>query len=323
MKMSKRIVLKKNTICNLPNTVFENTDDCLDYFSNINLEPDNTFMDRYNSEIPFYYHVYWFGNLNNKHLLCVNSYLATQNLNKTKLIVWLDCENGYNFKNISLIPKHSNIIINNYNPNHLSKGTPFENKKFINIIDPSIIKYRSDLARIMILYKYGGLYFDLDLLLFKDLTCFVHLEFCYQWSNIQNRGNNALLCLHRGSNTCIDLFKKYCYYIETECKPFGLDFNRVIFNEPDKLLHLPCALFDPVWILLDTNSTSKFSKLRNFDDFFNTTDEKIINTKDFFNNKIYAYHWHSRVNKNIEKNSYFDQLNNIFKINVTNYNTKN
>ena len=36
------------------------------------------------------YHVYWYGNITRKQILCVNSYLATQNLDKTILWIWLD-----------------------------------------------------------------------------------------------------------------------------------------------------------------------------------------------------------------------------------------
>ena len=46
------------------------------------------------------------------------------------------------------------------------------------------------------------------------------------------------------------------------------------------------------------------------DESFKTTDED-INT--FFDNQIFAYHWHSRNNRKIEKNSYFERLEFKFK----------
>ena len=70
----------------------------------------------------------------------------------------------------------------------------------------------------------------------------------------------------------------------------------------------PCVMFDPAWILTDTKTKSKYSKLSNFDNFFKTTDED-INT--FFDNQIFAYHWHSRNNYKIEKNSYFEKLESL------------
>ena len=50
------------------------------------------------------FHVYWYGNLTRKQLLCINSYLATQNLKKTKLWVWLD-EDTYNIGKNN-VPNH-------------------------------------------------------------------------------------------------------------------------------------------------------------------------------------------------------------------------
>ena len=74
---------------------------------------------------------------------------------------------------------------------------------------------------------------------------------------------------------------------------------------------LPIAvLFDPVWILHDKKITSNYSKLNNFDNFFKYTDENISN---FFNNQIFAYHWHSRNNVKIEKNSYFEKFEILYK----------
>ena len=73
---------------------------------------------------------------------------------------------------------------------------------------------------------------------------------------------------------------------------------------------LPCVLFDPVWVLEHRKQISKYSKLHTFDDFFKNTDENI---DDFFANEIFAYHWHSRNNANIEHNSYYERFENKFK----------
>lgn len=304
------MILTYESINNISKNVYQDTDKCLEYFKDLNLEINNNFWKNYSFNKPFYFHVYWYGKLDRKQLLCIKSYLVTQNLEKTKLIIWLDYLNGYNNNNINLIPKHNNIIVKKYVPNELSKGTLFENKSFININDTKLVKYRSDLARIMFLYHYGGIYYDLDLILLKDLSPLLHLEFCYQWSNILNRGNNALLCIKEKSNSCIEIFQKYIYFIDKQKKSFCLDFNRVIFDNSN-LLQLPCSIFDPIWILIDTKSKSKYSDLDNFDNFFKKTNETIKNISDCFNGLIFCYHWHSRTNYEIEKDSYFDKIEKI------------
>ena len=135
----------------------------------------------------------------------------------------------------------------------------------------------------------------------------LNTEFCYNWSNF-NYGNNGILRIKKHSELSIQLMKKY---INTLVKnKFSIMFNRLIFTEEINILSFPSVMFDPVWILTDTNETSKYSKLNNFDDFFKITDE---NVDTFFDNVIFAYHWHSRNNMKIEKNSYFEKFENKFK----------
>ena len=105
------------------------------------------------------------------------------------------------------------------------------------------------------------------------------------------------------------------YIIELKKRNFFLGFNIHILNDDNKITCLPCSFFDPVWILTDNKISSKYSRLDKFDYFFIKTDEKVdINT--FFGGSIYAYHWHSRNNHNIEKNSYFEQLENSINNNL-------
>ena len=48
------------------------------------------------------------------------------------------------------------------------------------------------MARLIILYKYGGIYIDLDIFLLKDFTPLFGMKFCYAWSYLKT-GNNAIL----------------------------------------------------------------------------------------------------------------------------------
>ncbi len=247
------------------------------------------------------YHVYWYGYITRKQLLPIKSYLKTQDLKKTVLWVWLDFET-YSEKNINLIPKHKNIVVKKYIPNNEAKNTFFENKKFIN--DKKYIKFRSDIARLLFLYNYGGVYYDLDMILLKDLMPLLDVEFCYSWSD-KNRGNNGILRLKKKSKNCEQILKKY-----THKTPQCVGTNKVIFTNDLNIYCFPSVLFDPVWILNDKKLKSKYGNLNKFDNFFKNTKEN-INT--FFANEIFAYHWHSRNNNKIEKDSYFNQFELKFK----------
>ena len=151
------------------------------------------------------------------------------------------------------------------------------------------------------------------MLLLKDLKPLLNIEFCYSWSDLK-KGNNGMLRLKKHSSICIQIIEKYKNSVSPfnlHNQSFFLGYNhKYIFTDDLDLTCLPCVLFDPVWILTDTNETSKYSKLNNFDDFFKTTDE---NVDTFFDNVIFAYHWHSRNNMKIEKNSYFEKFENKFK----------
>ena len=257
------------------------------------------------------YHVYWYGNMTRKQILCINSYLATQNLEKTKLWIWLDYENGYNKRNIdyinSKIIKNKGIEIKKYIPNVESKETLFSQLKHIN--HNKFLKFRSDLARLIILFKYGGIYYDLDLILLKDLMPLLGIEFCYTWS-FMKKGNNGILRLKKNGELITKIMKKYIKILKN--KEFYLGFNQLIFTKDIDIMCFPCVMFDPVWILHDLKQKSKYSSLNNFDNFFKKTKEDVENK--FFHNQIFTYHWHSRNNYKIEKKSFFERLENRFNV---------
>ena len=144
------------------------------------------------------------------------------------------------------------------------------------------------------LYKYGGIYYDLDMILLKDLMPLLGIEFCYTWSD-KKRGNNAILRLFKNSVNCKMIIGKY-----KKNTPRCVGTNKLIFTNDLNIYCLPSILFDPVWILNDKKRNSKYSKLNNFNKFFKTTSENI---KHFFDNQIFAYHWHSRNNFFVENNS--------------------
>jgi len=282
----------------LPNISYNDIDKGIEYLKNNKFD----FYPKDNNIIIF--HVYWYGDISRKQLLCINSYLKTQNLEKTKLWIWLDHKTFSN-KNVEIIPKHKNIEIKKYIPNKEAKNTLFE--KYSHLNQHIFIKFRSDIARILFLYNYGGLYYDLDMVLLKDLMPLLGVEFCYTWSYLKE-GNNGILRLFKKSNTSINLMKKY-YKIKN--KPFVVWFNQYIFTNDINIVCFPSVMFDPVWILHDKKIKSKYSKLNNFDYFFKKTDENVDN---FFNNQIFTYHWHSRNNSKVERNSYFEKFEIKFKI---------
>lgn len=256
------------------------------------------------------YHVYWYGKLGRHEICCICSYLCSQDLDTTELWVWLDRDTYH----MSDIPKHINIKVKMYDPKHEAIGTPFID--YPHLDQTRSLKFRSDIFRILALYKYGGIYFDLDMLLLKDLKSLLNLEFCYSWSDLKG-GNNAILRLKKHSILCKQIIEKY----KNTVSPFNLEgsnffigYNhKYIFTQDIDLTCLPCVFFDPVWILFDRKKKSIYSDLTNLDDFFRSTNEDI---NKFFDNQIYAYHIHSRNNMKVEKDSYFEKFEDKFKLQI-------
>jgi hypothetical protein len=124
------------------------------------------------------FHCYWNGTLNEKHYNSILScyYFNVYN-NKHKIIVWLEnnAPNKYNDE----ISKYAEI--RQFSLDYEKKETFLENYK------PSYtgITYYADFIRSLLLYKYGGIWFDLDCLFlrsFDPLFSKFENDICvYQW----------------------------------------------------------------------------------------------------------------------------------------------
>ena len=270
-----------------------------------------------NNDIPqtknISYHAYWYGKINEKHMLSINSLLCTQKNNKVYL--WIDTETiEENLKNKYLDEIKNYIEIKVYNPKLEIKNTCFE--KFDYIFNQTAhLPARADAFRLLIPYKYllenkyeGIVYFDLDVLFLRDFSNILTNSFCYQWEK-QPYGNNAVLFF---DNTEI------LYNTSILLKKYDSALSWCIFNySNDKLkdlMVLPCTYFDPVWNITDKNKYDY--PITAFDDFFNEYNGAKISYRDFFTG-CYAYHWHNKwgieANENSLFNMFYNEFNSILK----------
>jgi hypothetical protein len=123
--------------------------------------------------------------------------------------------------------------------------------------------------QIDVLYKYGGIYVDMDMMFLRDMRslicsgCF-HDEFCYQWSSHMPHGNSAVLRLRERSPTALALLAR-CAAAGT-CHPrhaFGFAENWDL-----ELFVLPCPAFDPLWPNHDRRDRYHAAPFSRFEDFF-------------------------------------------------------
>ena len=240
---------------------------------------------------PVIFHSYWNGPLNEKHFYSILScYYFNVYKNKHKVILWVEnnIPNQYSdkikqyaeIKYFSLTNEKNDANLNYYNYNFSS------------------ITYYSDLIRNLLLYNYGGVWFDLDCFILRSFDPIFYNyenEICvYQWEH-QNYPNNAIyISLWPKS----EKMKSNIDFIINRNRGWGFQQADLTYGLPLDLLVLPCSWFDGGWIKNPHNL--------HFDHFFDYTD-KTYNFDIFFKG-CFCYHWHNKWNNEVNDRSPVIQL---------------
>jgi hypothetical protein len=259
------------------------------------------------------FNCYWHGNLNEKHLYSILScYYFNVFKNKHKIILWLEnnTPNEYNIE----IAKYAEI--RNFSLSDEKTNTGFLDFDFYY---NKTLSFYSDVVRYLLLYNYGGVWFDLDCFIlrnFDSLFSNFENEICvYQWE-IQNFPNGAIyMCLKPKSEN----MKKNIEFIVDRNRGWGFQEANLTFDLPLDLLVLPCSWFNADWIPnpynLECDQLSEcIEKKYNFCKFFESTDKE-YNFDNFFNGS-FCYHWHNNWNKITHSNSIIMQLVQIIQNNL-------
>ena len=168
-------------------------------------------------EAKVYYHTFW--NLKETpHLstlrminLNVMSYLATQNLCCSKMIIWTlqdsiqSLENLFN-KKYSFFIKSGLIeiklfLINDFCMHGFFKEAICSQKSHLSISQFYMVSV-SDLIRFAVLHRYGGIWTDGDTIYLKDMRFLWHFNFSYRWSGTQLY-NTAIIGLNKNVDSSI------------------------------------------------------------------------------------------------------------------------
>jgi hypothetical protein len=232
------------------------------------------------------FHCYWNGALNEKHLYSILScYYFNVYKNKHKIILWL--ENNH--------PNQYNLEIQKYAEIHyFSLNDEINNTNFIekNVYYNRSLSFYSDLVRYVLLYNYGGVWFDLDcffLRSFDPLFSNFENEICvYKWEN-KNYPNGAIYISLEPKS---EKMKKNIEYIINLNRGWGFQEANLTYDLPLDMLVLPCSWFDGDWIENPYNI--------GLDKFFEKSDKE-YNFDNFFKGS-FCYHWHNRwYNSTYEK----------------------
>jgi len=204
------------------------------------------------------------------------------------------------------------IDVRKYDPVKESKGTPLAGRMSEdNLRKNDERNYAGgDLLRLLVTYKYGGFYFDIDSAFLKNVMPLFSREFVYKWSCYSN-SNGAALRVKKESAIGHALLERLI--ARQDLSPGGLAWGAELYNEvlgKSDLLSLPAPWFDPNWLTNDGCDDRRGI-------FFSTPVNLVFNTKYkgpipvgeyYFLNLGYMFHWHNQWDVTIEKGSPFSHI---------------
>lgn len=264
------------------------------------------------------YHLYWYGPFSRKQAFAVKSLLATQEVKPGEVWLWLDAEDGYadHQRNAILRPFAQYLSVRPFDPLVECRGTPLEDRP--ELYEGGSPVDRSDFFRWVMLYKHGGVYLDMDMMLLRDMgelfrQPFLSDEFCYRWSADQTYANTAVLRLRRRSETA--------HAILARCVEAGTGHPSVIlrFDDNERLdfTVLPCPFFDPLWPHRDRMDRFEGAPFDGFEGFFREfggdfrPSRSVHSYREFFPG-AFAFHWHNQWDAPEHDSSYFGRFDREF-----------
>jgi hypothetical protein len=253
------------------------------------------------------HHLIWIGPLTKHHELCLKSLLLTQSV-PWEAWLWMPSETIAQNAAFLAHLEHLPVVVKPYVAQAEARGTPFEGAMKLLVSDNPVNV--SDGLRLLALWKYGGVYTDLDILFLRDIRPLLAVELCYRWS-FHSWANNAIFHFRRGSPALEALIER-CIRIGSARSRRSMALEDL--RELPGALHLfPAFVFDPAWIAVDSG-TADNPYINSFDEFFDSTVAADLNR---FFPESYAYHWHNRWTKPIVRatvaGQFYEQVNRRFR----------
>jgi hypothetical protein len=129
------------------------------------------------------YHTYWrtdLASFGERQEYTLKSFFATQNPH-SRLIMWSNGDLSGNALLASYVARYPGAFeLRVADVHELSKGTPLENSPLLSSSDKKAW-LDGDLVRLLVVWRDGGVWVDMDTLLTRDLTPLLEHEFVTQW----------------------------------------------------------------------------------------------------------------------------------------------
>ena len=151
---------------------------------------------------------------------------------------------------------------------------------------------KADVVRYSDLFRYGGLWFDLDVIWLKNVQSLIHGKrpWSYPWGRTADAGlNNAVMYSPQSHPAMLALLRTIDSYQRT-----ALPVARYLVKEPFFFAQ-PLEYFDPSW-------DAPQGQFQCSDFFLARTDTPLPHV---FFSRCYAYHWHGQWDAFIHEDSWF------------------
>ena len=242
-----------------------------------------------------------------KEILSLASFFATQNLEKTNVIVWSD----YDIQKESRVQRFKNLVdFRVWNAESESVGTPLENQKRMFLAADEKHYLQSDLLRLLALYKYGGIWIDMDIVLLRDFKPLLDQEYMYMCGSETNFAVDGacatVLSLKQKSILATNLLEEAKrMHIIPNSTCWGKDMFAQLYRGYQYPI-LPSAFFNIEWCI---NKTTKGLGDHIENSWFTTP----LQNKSHLFLQSFAWHWHNSSKKNLDVvlGSKFDLLSKL------------
>ena len=274
--------------------------DCLNFLSSIKEENSTYPKEKTN------FHIYSEFKTD-KEIVSLMSFFATQNLDKTNVIVWSD----YDISNEPRIQRFKNLVdFRVWDVKSEAVGTPIENQNRMFKASDAKHYLQSDLLRLLALYKYGGVWIDMDIILLRDFKPILDQEYMYMWGSevdfAQQGACASVLSLKAKSEFALRLLEEATVMpIIPNSTCWGKDMFAQLYRKYEYNI-FPSSFFNIEWCI--NRHTPGLGDYIEQGWFKSRKDNQ-----KFLFLESFAWHWHNSSKKNleIESGSKFELLTSL------------
>ncbi|KAI9272028.1 hypothetical protein BY458DRAFT_509266 [Sporodiniella umbellata] len=273
-------------------------DDCYQFASTI--QPSST------TKTQVIFHAYWRADLapiGPKQVATLRSFFATQS-NSSVLYLW---SNGDLSKSegIQYIQSKvgSRLETRFYDAHKLAQGTPVSGSKYLSLRD-ELGYLDGDLLRLLVVYQYGGVWFDMDALFVRDLSPLLEQEWLQQWDCYLPNGfpfNGAFMRFYRHSPYVCEMLSEIA--TGPSPRPDTFDWGGYMYYRIyRRLLYHGIRPWSVLpWCFTDSMLCSPENSMPNAFEEASFSAKALMST--------FAYHWHNQWKK--QPGSLFRFLNQL------------